>query len=48
VYWPGPQGGSVYRTRTAIFNRRSRMVQNSPLASGCGGGIASRIVRISQ
>src|ERR1700692_174977 len=34
--------------RPAIFNNRSRMVENSPLASGWSLGIASRIVRTSQ
>ena len=39
---------AVSLTRTAIFNRRSRIVENSPLASGCDFGIVSRTVRISQ
>src|SRR5271154_130990 len=34
--------------RTAIFNNRSRMVENSPLANGCMPGMASRTVNISQ
>ena len=29
---------AVSLTRTAIFSNRSRMVENSPLASGCGPG----------
>src|ERR1700719_4616781 len=29
----------VSLTRTAIFSNRSRMVENSPLANGCGLGI---------
>ena len=33
---------------TATFNSRSRRVENSPLANGCGCGMASRNVRISQ
>jgi ParB/RepB/Spo0J family partition protein len=39
---------AVSLIRTAIFNSRSRMVENSPLASGCGLGMASRTVSISQ
>ena len=39
---------AVSRTGTAIFNSRSLMVENSPLANGCGLGMASRTVRTSQ
>ena len=38
----------VSRIRTATFNKRRRMVENSPLASGWGTGMVSRIARISQ
>ena len=38
----------VSLTRTAIFNRRNRIVENSPLASGSCFGMASRTIRISQ
>src|ERR1017187_6426781 len=38
----------VSRTRTATFNRRSRMVENSPLARGSCFGMASRTTRTSQ
>src|ERR1700687_1762322 len=34
--------------RTAIFSNRSRMVENSPLARGCGFGMALRTISISQ
>jgi len=39
---------AVSPIRTAIFSNRSRMVENSPLASGYGRGIAPRTVSISQ
>jgi hypothetical protein len=39
---------AVSRTRTAIFNDRSRMVANSALANGWDLGTASLIVRINQ
>jgi hypothetical protein len=47
---------AVSLIRTAIFSNRSTgecehspgMVENSPLASGCGWGMASRTVRTSQ
>src|SRR5664279_4831306 len=39
---------AVSLIRTATFNNRSRMVENSPLASVCGFGIVSRTVNISQ
>jgi hypothetical protein len=34
--------------RTAIFSNRSRMVENSLLARGCGLGIALRTISINQ
>src|ERR1700733_1233126 len=34
--------------RTAIFSNRSRMVENSLLARGCGFGMALRTISISQ
>src|SRR5271165_1521186 len=39
---------AVSLIRTAIFSNRSRMVENSPLANGCGWGIAPRTVSMSQ
>jgi len=39
---------AVSMTRAAILIRRSRKVMNSAFASGCGLGIASRRVSISQ
>src|ERR1700716_4172656 len=39
---------AVSMTRAAILIRRSRKVVNSAFASGCGLGIASRRVSISQ
>src|SRR5271166_2487664 len=39
---------AVSLIRTAIFNNRSRIVENSPLASACGLAMASRTVSISQ
>jgi hypothetical protein len=34
--------------RTAIFSNRSRMVENTPLANGCGLGMALRTISISR
>ena len=39
---------AVSLIRTAIFSNRNRMVENSPLANGCGLGMASRTVSINQ
>ena len=39
---------AVSLIRTATLSNRSRSVENSPLASGCGRGMASCIDRISQ
>src|ERR1700685_1916274 len=39
---------AVSLIRTATLSNRSRSVENSPLASGCCPGMASRLDRISQ